>query len=157
MKRALTIGVAGHVDHGKTTLVRHLTGVDTDRLGEEKRRGISIELGFAPLMLPVIDADTSPGDALEVGLVDMPGHERFVRRMISGAAGIDAVLLVVAADEGVMPQGREHLAICELLGVRQGAVILTKVDLADEMLLELVTEDVADLLAGSVLEGAPVL
>ncbi|MCO4760138.1 MAG: selenocysteine-specific translation elongation factor [Myxococcales bacterium] len=151
MERALTIGVAGHVDHGKTTLVRQLTGVETDRLGEEKRRGISIELGFAPLTLDVL------GQPVRIGFVDMPGHERFVRRMISGAAGIDAVLLVVAADEGVMPQGREHLAICELLGVQQGAIVLTKVDMADELLTELVAEDVQDLVTDTALDGAPIL
>ncbi len=149
--RALTVGVAGHVDHGKTSLVRALTGVNTDALREEQRRGISIELGFAPLQL-----ETRVGP-VTVGFVDMPGHERFVRRMISGAAGIDAVLLVVAADEGVMPQGREHLAICDLLGVRRGAVALTKVDLADELLLELVAEDVGELLADGPLAGAPTL
>ncbi|MBP47657.1 MAG: selenocysteine-specific translation elongation factor, partial [Myxococcales bacterium] len=107
MQQALTIGVAGHVDHGKTSMVGALTGVQTDVLVEERRRGISIELGFAPLVLQ------SAQGPIEVGLIDMPGHEKFVRRMISGAAGLDAVLLVVAADEGVMPQGREHLAICE--------------------------------------------
>ena len=151
MNRALTLGIAGHVDHGKTSMVRALTGVETDVLVEERRRGISIELGFAPLTL-----DTTEGP-IETGLIDMPGHERFVRRMIAGAAGLDAVLLVIAADEGVMPQGREHLAICELLRVRRGAVVLTKVDLADELLLEMVEEDVRDLVAGTCLEGAPVL
>ena len=152
MEQVLTFGIAGHVDHGKTTLVRALTGMETDRLEEEKRRGISIELGFAWLDLPLPD-----GDEVRVGLVDMPGHERFVRRMISGAAAIDAVLLVVAADEGVMPQGREHLAICDLLGVGAGAVVLTKLDLTDELLEELVIDDVADLTADTFLAAAPVL
>lgn len=152
MDRVLTFGIAGHVDHGKTTLVRALTGIETDRLPEEQRRGISIELGFA-----WVDLVLSDGSGLRAGIVDMPGHERFVRRMISGAAGIDAVLLVVAADEGVMPQGREHLAICDLLGVQTGAVIVTKVDLADELLGELVIEDVADLARGTFLDGSPVL
>lgn len=148
----LTLGIAGHVDHGKTSLVRALTGMETDRLPEEQRRGISIELGFAWL-----DVDLPGGGIERVALVDMPGHERFVRRMIAGAAGIDAVLLVVAADEGVMPQGREHLAICQLLGVRAGAVILTKVDLADDEMLALARDDVASLVAGTFLSSAPVL
>lgn len=147
----LTLGVAGHVDHGKTSLVRALTGIETDRLPEEQRRGISIELGFAWLDLPCAD-----GTSTRLALVDMPGHERFVRRMISGAAGIDAVLLIVAADEGVMPQGREHLAICRLLGVRRGAVVLTKADLVDDEMLELVREDVAGLTEGTFLAEAPV-
>src|SRR5262250_1512498 len=109
----LVLGTAGHIDHGKTSLVRALTGVDTDRLPEEKARGITIELGFAPLDL---------GEGLELGLVDVPGHEGLVRTMVAGATGIDLVLLVVAADEGVMPQTREHLAICALLGVTRGVV-----------------------------------
>lgn len=147
----LTLGIAGHVDHGKTSLVRALSGIETDRLPEEQKRGISIELGFAWLDL------TLPGRNTErVALVDMPGHERFVRRMISGAAGIDAVLLCVAADEGVMPQGREHLAICRLLGVRRGAIVLTKIDLADPFTLELVRAEVASLAADTFLDGAPV-
>lgn len=141
------VGTAGHVDHGKTTLVRELTGIDTDRLSEEQARGISIQLGFAWLDLPVG----------RVALVDVPGHERFVREMISGAAGLDVVLLVIAADEGVMPQTREHLDICSLLGVRAGAVVLSKVDLVDEEWLELVEEDVAEAVRGTFLEGAPVL
>ena len=140
------VGTAGHVDHGKTTLVRHLTGIDTDRLEEEKARGISIELGFAPL-------DLGP---IRVAIVDVPGHERFVRQMIAGAAGIDLVLLIVAADEGVMPQTREHLDICELLGVRAGAVVITKTDLVDADWLELVTDDVRAAVGGTFLDGAPV-
>ncbi len=140
------IGTAGHVDHGKTTLVTHLTGIDTDRLKEEKERGISIELGFAWMPLP------SGGRA---AVVDVPGHERFVKQMIAGAAGIDLVLLVVAADEGVMPQTREHLDICELLGVRAGAVIVTKTDLVDEEWLELVEDDIAESVRGTFLERAP--
>ena len=147
----LTLGIAGHVDHGKTSLVRALTGIETDRLPEEQKRGISIELGFAWL-----DLATPAGGNQRVALVDMPGHERFVRRMISGAAGIDAVLLCIAADEGVMPQGREHLAICRLLGVRRGAIVLTKVDLADAFMLDLVREELTALTAGTFLEGAPV-
>lgn len=151
MKPALTFGIAGHVDHGKTSLVRALTGQETDRLGEEKRRGISIELGFAFLDVPV------PGRGeVRIGIVDMPGHEKFVRRMIAGTAGIDAVVMVVAADEGIMPQGREHVAICELLGVTKGLIALTKVDLADPDLLELVEDDVATQLDGTFLQTAPI-
>ena len=129
----MILGTAGHIDHGKTTLVRALTGVDTDRLPEEKKRGITIELGFAPLELEGIGT---------VGVVDVPGHEAFVRTMVAGATGIDLALLVVAADEGVMPQTREHLAILELLGIRRGIVALTKADLVDEEWLDLVEEDV---------------
>src|SRR3954468_5391012 len=129
----MILGTAGHIDHGKTTLVRALTGVDTDRLPEEKRRGITIELGFAPLELEGVGT---------VGVVDVPGHEAFVRTMVAGATGIDLALLVVAADEGVMPQTREHLAILELLGVRRGVVALTKADLVDDEWIALVEEDV---------------
>ena len=129
----MILGTAGHIDHGKTTLVHALTGVDTDRLPEEKRRGITIELGFAPLALDGVGT---------IGVVDVPGHEAFVRTMVAGATGVDLALLVVAADEGVMPQTREHLAILELLGVRRGVIALTKVDLVDEEWLALVEEDV---------------
>ena len=153
----LTLGIAGHVDHGKTSLVRALTGIETDRLPEEQRRGISIELGFAWLDVQLPDGVQDPGGRpTRIGLVDMPGHERFVRRMISGASGVDAVLLVIAADEGVMPQGREHLAICRLLGVEHGAVVVTKADLADAFLLDMVRDDVAGLVEGTFLQGAPV-
>src|SRR5512145_962688 len=144
----LVLGTAGHIDHGKTSLVRALTGVDTDRLPEEKARGITIELGFAPL-------DLAPG--LRLGVVDVPGHEGLVRTMVAGAAGIDLVLLVVAADEGVMPQTREHVAICELLGVRRGVVALTKVDLAGDELAELAGAEVAEYLAGTALAGAEIV
>ena len=144
---AVIMGTAGHIDHGKTSLVRALTGIDCDRLGEEKRRGITIELGFA-------HADLPGGERM--GIVDMPGHERFVRTMVAGASGIDFVLLVIAADEGVMPQTREHLEICTLLGVRHGLVALTKIDMVDEDMLELAREDVADFLKGTFLEGAPI-
>ena len=140
------MGTAGHVDHGKTTLIEHLTGIDTDRLKEEKERGISIELGFAWADLP----------GGRVAVVDVPGHERFVRQMIAGAAGIDVVLLVVAADEGVMPQTNEHLDICQLLGVELGGIVITKTDLVDEEWLELVADDVATSVQGTFLEGAPV-
>ncbi len=142
------VGTAGHIDHGKTALVAALTGVQTDRLAEEQRRGITIDLGFAPLDL---------GDGTRVGVVDVPGHERFIRNMRAGAGGIDLVLLVVAADESVQPQTREHFQICRLLGVQAGVVALTKVDLADADLLGLVRQEVAELVAGSMLEGAPVV
>jgi selenocysteine-specific elongation factor len=141
------LGTAGHVDHGKTALVRALTGVDTDRLAEEKRRGITIDLGFASLA-------TRDGSVL--GVVDVPGHEAFVRNMLAGATGIDLALLVVAADEGVMPQTREHLAILGILGTRGGVVALTKCDLVDDEWLELVREDVREAVAGTPLEGAAV-
>ncbi|MGB9886085.1 MAG: selenocysteine-specific translation elongation factor [Moorellales bacterium] len=146
--RFVVVGTAGHVDHGKTELVRALTGVDTDRLREEKERGISIELGFAPLRLPT-------GQTL--GLVDVPGHERFIRQMLAGAAGIDLVLLVVAADEGVRPQTREHLAIVDLLGVQAGILVLTKRDLVTPEWLELVAEEVREAVRGTVLAEAPLV
>src|SRR6202023_2937392 len=134
MPRSIVIGTAGHIDHGKTTLVRAPTGVDTDRLPEEKRRGITIDLGFAPLVLEGIGT---------IGVVDVPGHEAFVRTMVAGATGIDVALVVVAADEGVMPQTREHLAILSLLGVQSGVVALTKSDLVDADWLALVHDRVA--------------
>ncbi|MEW5918539.1 MAG: selenocysteine-specific translation elongation factor, partial [Gemmatimonadota bacterium] len=144
----MIIGTAGHIDHGKTALVRALTGVDTDRLPEEKRRGITIDLGFAPLDL---------GDGLRAGVVDVPGHEAFVRTMLAGATGIDIALIVIAADEGVMPQTREHLDILTLLDVRHAVVALAKADLVDDEWLALVSEDVRALLAESPLHDAPVL
>jgi selenocysteine-specific elongation factor len=144
----IVIGTAGHIDHGKSTLVQALTGIDPDRWEEEKSRGMTIDLGFARLELP--------GGRL-VGIVDVPGHERFVRNMVAGATGIDLVVLVVAADDGVMPQTREHLAIMELVGVARGFVALTKVDLVDEELVELAEEDVRETLVGTFLEGAPIL
>ena len=146
--RSLVLGTAGHIDHGKTSLVRALTGRDLDRLPEEKARGITIELGFAPLDL---------AEDLRVAIVDVPGHEKFVRTMVAGASGVDLVMLVVAADEGVMPQTREHVAICELLGVDRGLVVLTKADLVDEEMIELATEDVRDTLAGGPLAELPIL
>ncbi|RJR36388.1 MAG: selenocysteine-specific translation elongation factor [Desulfobacteraceae bacterium] len=146
--KQIILGTAGHIDHGKTTLVKALTGVDTDRLKEEKARGITIELGFAHLELP-------GGELL--GIVDVPGHEKFVKNMVAGATGIDLVALVIAADEGVMPQTREHLEICQLLRVRSGLVILTKVDLVDAEWLELVKEDVSNFLSGTFLAGAPMV
>ena len=144
----MIVGTAGHIDHGKTALVRALTGVDTDRLPEEKRRGITIELGFAPLALPGVGV---------AGVVDVPGHEAFVRTMLAGATGVDVALLVVAADDGVMPQTREHLAILGLLGVRAAVVALTKCDLVEPEWLALVAEDVGETLAGTSFSGAPIV
>ena len=141
------MGTAGHIDHGKTTLVKALTGIDCDRLAEEKKRGITIELGFAHTQI----------DGREVGIVDVPGHERFVKHMVAGATGIDFVLLVIAADEGVMPQTREHIAICSLLGIERGVVALTKTDGVDEEWLDLVREDVRDFLSDTFLAQAPLV
>ncbi len=148
LERLAIVGTAGHIDHGKTALVRRLTGIDTDRLPEEKKRGISIDLGFAPLVTPA---------GVHVGLVDVPGHEKFVKNMLAGAGGMDLVLLVIAADEGVMPQTREHLAIVSLLGVKRGVVVLTKRDLVDDEWAALVAKDVRALLAGTALAGAPIV
>ncbi|MDN5347990.1 MAG: selenocysteine-specific elongation factor [Clostridia bacterium] len=148
MDEYLIVGTAGHIDHGKTALVKALTGVDTDRLKEEKERGISIELGFAPLILP---------GGRRLGLVDVPGHERFIKHMLAGVGGIDLALLVIAADEGVMPQTREHLYILDLLQVKQGIIVLTKIDLVDEEWLELVEEEARQLVQGTVLDGAPIV
>jgi selenocysteine-specific elongation factor len=150
MKR-IVLGTAGHIDHGKTSLVKALTGVDTDRLKEEKRRGITIELGFAHLPLP---------DGTVAGVVDVPGHEKFVKAMAAGAGGIDVVVLVIAADEGVMPQTREHLDICRLLGVPRGLVAVTKSDLLPELgpdWLALLEQDIREATAGTFLEGAPIV
>lgn len=142
------LGTAGHVDHGKTALIKALTGVDTDRLKEEKERGITIELGFAALNLP---------SGVILGIVDVPGHEKFIKNMVAGAAGIDAVMLVVAADEGIMPQTREHLHICSLLGITAGIVALTKIDLVEKDWLELVQSEITEYLLGSFLENAPIV
>jgi selenocysteine-specific elongation factor len=142
------LGTAGHIDHGKTELIKALTGVDTDRLREEKERGISIELGFARFDLP---------SGVTLGVVDVPGHERFVKTTLAGAAGMDLVLLVIAADEGVMPQTREHLDIVDLLGIRAGVVALTKTDLVGEEEIELAREEAGELLAGTSLEGAAIV
>ncbi|PYS37174.1 MAG: selenocysteine-specific translation elongation factor, partial [Acidobacteria bacterium] len=145
--KSIIVGTAGHIDHGKTALVRALTGVDADRLPEEKRRGITIDIGFADLDLGEV----------KIGFVDVPGHERFVKNMLAGAHGIDAVALVIAADESVMPQTREHFQICRLLGVRSGLVVLTKKDLVDEELLAVAQAEAKELVAGSFLEDAPVV
>ena len=144
----IVLGTAGHVDHGKTSLVKALTNIDTDRLKEEKERGITIELGFASLSLD---------EEHLIGIVDVPGHERFVKNMVAGAAGIDMVMLVIAADEGIMPQTREHLDICELLNIHQGLVVLTKIDLVDVEWLALVREEVEGFLQDTFLEGAPIV
>lgn len=144
----IILGTAGHVDHGKTALIKALTGTDTDRLKEEKLRGISIDLGFASLRL---------SDDLTMGIVDVPGHERFLKNMLAGTGGIDMVLLVIAADEGIMPQTREHLAMLELLGIRSGIVVITKIDKADEDWLELVEDEVRQLLVPTFLADAPIV
>jgi selenocysteine-specific elongation factor len=146
--RHVVVGTAGHIDHGKSTLVQALTGIDPDRLKEEKERGITIDIGFAHLEL---------GDGLTLGIVDVPGHERFVKNMLAGVGGIDLVMLVIAADEGVMPQTREHLAICQLLRVLRGVVVLTKADLAEPEWLELVQDDVRAALRGTFLADAAIL
>ena len=147
MKQVI-LGTAGHIDHGKTSLVKAMTGIDTDRLKEEKERGITIELGFAHLELP-------GGQTL--GIVDVPGHEKFVKHMVAGATGIDLVALVIAADEGVMPQTREHLEICQLLKVKRGLIVLTKVDMVDADWLEMVKEDVSKYMAETFLANAPIV
>lgn len=144
----LVLGTAGHIDHGKSSLIKALTGTDPDRLKEEKDRGITIELGFARLELP---------SGRSLGVVDVPGHEKFVRQMVAGATGVDVVLLVVAADDGVMPQTREHLAIVDLLGIRKGVVALTKADLVDSDWIELVKADVEALLTGTGIDSAPIV
>ena len=142
------IGTAGHIDHGKSTLVKALTGIDPDRLAEEKARGMTIDLGFAWLTLP---------GGREVSIVDVPGHEGFIKNMLAGVGGIDAALLVIAADEGVMPQTREHLAILDLLHVPRGVVALTKADLVDEDWIEMVREEVAEVLLPTTLAGSAII
>src|SRR5438067_2167426 len=142
------IGTAGHVDHGKSTLIQALTGIDPERLREEKERGMTIDLGFAWLKLP---------NGQEVSIVDVPGHERFIHNMLAGIGGIDIALLVVAADEGIMPQTREHLAILDLLGVESGAVAITKADLVDQEWLELVQAEIEETLAATTLAAAPMI
>lgn len=148
MKRYYTIGMAGHIDHGKTTLTKALTNVDTDRLKEEKERQISIELGFAPLY---------EDDDIQISVVDVPGHERFIRQMIAGVAGIDLVVLVVAADEGVMPQTREHLDILGFLGIKNGIVAITKIDRVEEEFIDLVKDDIGEELKGTVFADVPMV
>lgn len=142
------IGTAGHIDHGKSKLVEALTGIDPDRLPEEQRRGMTIDLGFAWLSLP---------DGSEVGIVDVPGHERFVKNMVAGVGGIDAVLFVVAADDGWMPQSQEHLQILDLLKIKKGLVVITKIDLVNQDWLSLVEEDIKEKVKGTILENAPIV
>jgi selenocysteine-specific elongation factor len=148
LEHNIILGTAGHIDHGKTSLVKALTGIETDRLKEEKERGITIELGFASLDLP---------NGQHIGIVDMPGHEKFVKNMVAGSSGIDVVTMVIAADEGVMPQTREHMEICSLMGVKYGVVALTKIDMVDDDLLELALEDINDFVEGTFLEDKPVI
>ena len=142
----MIIGTAGHVDHGKTELIKALTGIDTDRLKEEKERGISIDLGFAPFRLP--------GGRL-AGVVDVPGHEKFIHNMLAGIGGIDLVIMVIDAAEGVMPQTKEHLDVLELLQIKKGLVVITKIDLVDKEWLEMVEEEVRDSLQGTFLSESP--
>src|ERR1700690_2266352 len=144
----IIVGTAGHIDHGKTALVKALTGIDADRLEEEKRRGITIDIGFAHLQLT---------PALRLGFVDVPGHERFVKNMLAGVSGIDLVLFVIAADESIKPQTREHFDICMLLGIQKGVVVLTKSDLAAGDLLELARLEAGEFVQGSFLEDAPIV
>src|SRR5262245_32544341 len=147
MPRDLILGTAGHIDHGKTSLVKALTGTDCDRLPEEKARGITIDIGFARLEV---------GD-YRLGIVDVPGHERFIKNMLAGATGIDLCVLVVAADDSVMPQTREHLEILRLLGLKHGVIALTKVDLVDETTREVVELEIRELVKGTFLENAPLI
>src|SRR5262245_61115288 len=147
MPRDLILGTAGHIDHGKTSLVKALTGVDCDRLPEEKARGITIDIGFASLDVP----------GFRIGIVAVPGHERFVKNMLAGATGIDLALLVIAADDSIMPQTREHLEILQLLGLRHGLIALTKVDLVDETTREVVELEIREMVRGSFLENAPII
>src|SRR5439155_20030748 len=147
--KSIIVGTAGHIDHGKTALVKALTGIDADRLEEEKRRGITIDLGFAHLEL------IGPnGEKLRLGFVDVPGHERFVRNMLAGVGGMDVVLLIVAADEGVKPQTREHFDICRLLGIARGITVITKSDLVDAETLGVVRLELDEFLRGSFLDAA---
>ena len=146
--KQIVLGTAGHIDHGKTSLIKALTGIETDRLKEEKARGITIELGFASMDLP---------SGQHLGIVDVPGHEKFVKNMVAGATGIDMVAMVIAADEGVMPQTREHMEICALLGIRYGMVVLTKMDMVDEEWMELVKEDIRQFVKGTFLDDAPMV
>src|SRR3984893_12053734 len=147
MPRDLILGTAGHIDHGKPALVKALTGIDCDRLPEEKARGITIDIGFATLQV----------DDFRLGIVDVPGHERFVKNMLAGATGIDLALLVIAADDSIMPQTREHLEILKLLGLHHGVIALTKCDLVDETTREVVELEIRELVMGSFLEDAVIV
>src|ERR1700752_2378571 len=146
--RHVVAGTAGHIDHGKTALVKALTGIDPDRLKEEKERGITIDIGFAHL---AVDSNT------RIGFIDVPGHERFIKNMLAGVGGIDLVMLVIAADESIMPQTCEHLDICSLLHIKQGFTVLTKIDKVEPEMIDLVEEEVREFLRGSFLENSPVL
>lgn len=146
--KQIILGTAGHIDHGKTSLIRALTGIETDRLKEEKERGITIELGFASITL---------SDGSVAGIVDVPGHEKFVKNMVAGASGIDLVAMTIAADEGVMPQTREHMEICSLMGIKYGFIAMTKIDLVDQELMELAVEDIRSFTKGTFLEDAPIV
>lgn len=148
LMKSVILGTAGHIDHGKSSLVKALTGIDPDRLKEEKERGITIDLGFASLSYP---------DGLAVGIIDVPGHERLIKNMLAGAGGIDIVLMVIAADEGIMPQSREHLSICELLKIKAGIVVITKADLVDNDWLQLITEDIKGFIKGTFLKDAAIM
>src|SRR3982751_4865017 len=150
--RSVVIGTAGHVDHGKTALVRRLTGIDTDRLPEEKQRGISIDLGFASA-----ETTASTGEPVRLSFVDVPGHKLFIRNMLAGSGGVDCVMLVISAEEEVMPQTEEHLAICSLLGIKRGVAVLSKVDATSETQLERARASVKKFLGSSFLAGAPLL
>src|ERR1700756_843099 len=147
MPRDLILGTAGHIDHGKTSLVKALTGIDCDRLPEEKARGITIDIGFATLDL----------GEYRLGIVDVPGHERFIKNMLAGATGVDLAVLVIAADDSIMPQTREHLEILKLLGLRHGVITLSKCDLVDETTREVVALEIRELVKGSFLEDAPIV
>src|SRR5579872_408608 len=149
--KSIIVGTAGHIDHGKTSLVKALTGIDADRLAEEKRRGITIDLGFAHLEMP------GPAGTLRLGFVDVPGHERFVRNMLAGAGGVDVFLMVIAADEGIKPQTREHFDICRLLAIPRGIIVITKSDLVGVETLREVCTEAAQLTRGSFLENAPIV
>ena len=148
MNNNIIIGTAGHVDHGKTSLIKALTGIETDRLREEKKRGITIELGFAYIDLP---------QGLRAGIIDVPGHEKFIKNMLAGAGGIDIAMLIVAADEGVMPQTEEHLEILSLLDIRKGVIALTKTDMVDEEWLEMMKEEVREKMRGTFMEDAKII
>lgn len=157
MPRDLILGTAGHIDHGKTSLVKALTGIDCDRLPEEKARGITIDIGFATLELPSPSGSEDGGEGYRLGIVDVPGHERFVKNMLAGATGIDLAVLVIAADDSIMPQTREHLEILKLLGIRHGVIALTKCDLVDETTLEVVELEIRELVQNSFLAEAPII
>src|SRR5436853_404606 len=150
--KSIVIGTAGHIDHGKTALVRKLTGIDTDRLPEEKKRGISIDLGFAS-----VETRADNGEPVRLSFVDVPGHKLFIRNMLAGSGGVDCIMLVVSAEEGVKPQTEEHLAICSLLGINRGLTVLSKVDAVSESQLEITRASVTRFLEASFLAEAPIL